>query len=171
MNQETQLRFLPVLLVAALVLAPTACQKKKAPDEEVAPSDRVGSSPLGTSQVVLHKTFAVRTSVAFPFEIPAHDAMPHLRGNYKSFVTELGIQSNEDSANVDFLVFTEDQYTDFARGVAGDSIFSVAASHDQGVDLSIPSTLNEPRKFYLVFRNTPGGEAKKLVQADLNVDF
>jgi|HubBroStandDraft_1064217.scaffolds.fasta_scaffold00098_49 hypothetical protein len=169
MNQTLRMRFFPLLLAASL-LAPSACKKKQAAEEE-APIEHVGSSPLGTSQVVLHKDFAVRTTVAFPFEMPAHAAMPHLRGTYKSFVTKLGVQPNPDGANVDFLVFTEDQYANFAQGVTGNSLFSVDSSHDQTVDVGLPPSLNEPRKFYLVFRSTPGGDARKVVKADLSVDF
>ena len=97
--------------------------------------------------------------------------MPHLRGSYKSFVTKAGIQPSDDSANVDFMVLTENQYADFLRGGSEDMVLSVAASHDQTVDITLPPSLNQPEKFYLVFRNTPGGDAKKIVQADLSLDF
>jgi hypothetical protein len=167
MKQNLRLCLFPLLLAATLLASP-AC--KKQPAEEAPPPHFPAPKPLA-SQIVLHKDFAVRTTVAFPFEMPAHAATPHLRGTYKSFVTKLGIQSNPDSANVDFLVFTEDQYADFAQGATGSSIFSVDSSHDQAVDVGLPPSLNEPRKFYLVFRNTPGGEAKKVVQADLSLDF
>jgi hypothetical protein len=158
-----------VFLGAALVFSLTACQKKKAP-EQVATVDRVGSSPLGTSQAILNKTFTVHTSVAFPFEIPAHAAMPRLRGAYKSYVGKVGIKS-DDAANVDFFVLTEEQYPDFANGRASETLFSADAAHEQNVDVSLPPSMNEPKKFYLVFRNTPGGDSKEVVQADLSVDF
>jgi hypothetical protein len=173
MNHKTRIRFLwPFAVGSVFLLATTACEKKKAPAvEEVAPTEHVAPSPQGTSLVVVHKAFTVRSSINFPFEIPAHAAMPRLHGSYKSFVTKLGVQSSEDSANVDFFVFTEDQYADFVRGAAGDSLFLADASHDQTVDVGLPPTMNEPRKYYLVFRNTSGGDAKKAVQADLSVDF
>lgn len=159
-------------LVVALVLTSLGCQKKKspAPTEEVAAIDRAGPSPSG-SQNVLQKTFAVRTSEVFPFEIPANAAMPRLSGSYKSFVTKLGIQSSEDSANVDFLALTEDQYVSFVRDGSVDALFTAPASHDQNVDLSLPPSINQPRKFYLIFRNAPGGDPKKIVKADLSVNF
>ncbi len=173
MNQKTCIRLLPVFLLAVLVFAALACEKKKkAPAEEIPPpADRVAPSPAGTSQTVLHKTFAVRTSAAFPFDLPAHAAMPHLHGNYKSFVNQVSTQSNDDSANVDFLILKEEQYADFVHGNAGEALFSADASHDQDVNVSLPSTQDLPRKYYLVFRNPPGDEAKKLVQADFTVDF
>ncbi len=97
--------------------------------------------------------------------------MPNLHGNYKSFVKQLGVESNPDNANVDFLILNEEQYGDFLHGRAGEAIFSADASHDQNVNFGLPPSQDQPRKYYLVFRNIPGGEAKKLVQADFTVDF
>jgi hypothetical protein len=172
MNQKAQIRPLPVLLVAALLLA-TACQKKKAPEEEekLPAMDRVARSPVDTSQQILHKTFTVSSTVKFPFEIPAHAAIPHLRGNYRSFVKDPGVRSNDDMANIDFLILNEDQYADFVGGHAGEALFSADASHDQDINVSLPPSQDQPRKYYLVFRNSPGGAAKKLVQAHFTVDF
>jgi hypothetical protein len=149
----------------------TGCEKKKEPTQDVAAIDRVGDRPAQSSENILHKTFTVRTSEAFPFEVPEHVALPHLHGNYKSFVTKLGIQTDERSADVDFLVFNEKQYADFAAGSPVNAVFASDPSHDQTVDVRLPPSLNEAKKYYLVFRNTPGGDAKKTVQADLTVDF
>ena len=173
MNQKAQIRLLPVLLVAALVVATGACQKKKAPEEEekLLAMDRVARSPVDTSQQILHKTFTVSSTVKFPFEIPAHAAIPHLRGNYRSFVKDPGVQSDDDNANIDFLILNEDQYADFVGGHAGEALFSADASHDQDINVSLPPSQDQPRKYYLVFRNSPGGAAKKLVQAQFTVDF
>ena len=148
-------------------------QEEAAPQAEIAAIDRVGASPLGSSQVVLHKDFVVHTLAAFSFEIPAHAAMPHLRGSYKSFVAKLGVQSNEDAANVDFFVLTEEQYASFVQGGAGagDMLFSVDDSHEQNVDVVLPPSLNQTRKFYLVFRNPAGGDSNKAIRASLRVDF
>jgi len=170
MNQRTRPRIFLALL-AALAFVASACQKQKPPEPQVAPLERMGQSPVGTTQPVLNKAVAVRTSAAFSFEIPAHAAMPRLRGSYKSFATKVGIQADEDSANVDFMVLTEDQYADFLRGSTADMLFSAPPSHDQNVDISLPPSLNQPERLYLVFRNTPGGDPKKIVQADLSVDF
>jgi hypothetical protein len=171
MNRKTRLRILLAFLVAAvLLLAGAACKKKEAP-EEVLPMDRVAPSPVGESQPILHKTFTVSASVNFPFEVPAHAAMPRLHGNYKSFVKQLGVQSNDDTANVDFLILNEDQYADFVQGHTGEALFSADASHDQDVNVSLPTSQNLPQKYYLVFRNPPGGESKKVVQADFTLDF
>jgi len=174
MNQEAIPRRSPlnVLLIGALLMfAASACQKKKPPAEEMLSVDRVAPSPVGTSQSILHKTFAVTKSAAFPFEIPAHAAIPHLHGSFKSYTKLVSIQSADESANVDFLILTQDQYDDFVHGRAGEALFSADASHDQDVNVTLPASQDQPQKYYLIFRNSPGGEAKKLVQADFTVDF
>jgi hypothetical protein len=172
---ETMRPRLPVIFVAALILATSGCEKKKAPvaEEVPLPMDRVAPSPAGTTQSILHKTFTVSTSVNFPFEIPAHASMPRLRGTYSSFTKRLSVESKDkdDSANVDFLILNEDQYADFVHGHQGEALFSADSSHDQDVNVRLPASQDQPRKYYLVFRNTPGGEAKKFVQADFTVDF
>jgi hypothetical protein len=159
------------LLLSALPLALISCQKKPTTDQQVAAIDRVGDRPAVSSVNVLQKTFILSTTEAFPFEVPAHVAVPHLHGNYKSYLTKLGVQSSEHSADVDFFVFNEDQYSDFTAGTAGNAVFTSDPSNDQAVDVSLPPSLNESKKYYVVFRNTPGGAAKKTVQADLTVDF
>lgn len=163
--------FLGFVAMAAFFV--TSCEKKKPRTEEevVLPMDRVAVSPASSSQSVLHKSFPVTTAAVFPFEIPAHAVMPHLHGNYKSFVKQLAVQTNDDSANVDFLILNEDQYSDFVHAHAGEALFSADASHDQEVNFSLPGSQDQPRKYYLVFRNSPGGAAKKIVQADFTVDF
>ena len=169
MNHKTPTR---LLAVAVLTLTVTACQKKKPPAEEpVAPSNYVAPLPVGTTQTILHKTFPVTTTVKFPFDIPARAAMPHLHGTYKSFVAQLTVQSSDAAANVDFLILNEDQYADFVQGHSGEALFSADASHDQDVNLSLPPSQDQPKKYYLVFHNTPAGAPKKLVQADFTVDF
>ena len=162
--------FVAFVPIAALLV--TSCEKKKPPAEEVVlPMDRVAVSPASSSQSVLHKSFPLTSSAVFPFEIPAHTVMPHLHGNYKSFVKQLAVQANDDSANVDFLILSEDQYADFIHGRSGEALFSANASHDQDVDFSLPASRDQPQKYYLVFRNSPGGSTKKIVQADFTVDF
>jgi hypothetical protein len=51
------------------------------------------------------------------------------------------------------------------------ALFTADASHDQDVNVTLPPSQDQPRKYYLVFRNSPGGAAKKLVQAQFTVDF
>lgn len=162
-------RFLVFLLNGSLIVATTACQEKPQAEEVVPSTDRVGPSPLGTSQNILHKTFSVRTSATFPFEIPPHASTPHLHGQYKSFLKESGQSGGR--ANVDFLILNEDQYADFIHRQSGETVFATEASHDQEVEVGLPASQERPLKFFLVFRNSSGEKTTKLVQADFTVDF
>jgi hypothetical protein len=170
MNQPTRIRF-PILLFTSLVLASTACQTKKPPAEEILPArERVAPSPVGTSQTVLHKTFSVKSSVTFPFEIPPHAVRPHLHGIFESFVSKVHGPSDEE-ANVDFLIVNADQYADLTSNRPSEALFSADASHNQSVNVDLPASLDQPVKYYLVFRNAPGKGPAKVVEADFQVDF
>jgi len=169
MSQKTPNRIPPVFLFAALILAATACQKEKPPAETVLPSDRVAPSPVGTNQTILHQTFTVKSSTTFPFEIPPHAVRPHLHGIFESFVREVHGASDE-SANVDFLIVNADQYADLVGNRPSEALFSVEASHNQAVNVDLPASLDQPVKYYLVFRNAARGPGK-VVEADFHVDF
>jgi hypothetical protein len=140
----------------------------RAPSKLV-PSDLIAPSPVGTSGVILHKTFSVATAATFSFLIPAHAVSPQLHGRYQSFIRQAG-QSSEEAADIDFLLMNEEQHANFLSGQPADVLFSVDASHDQEVNFGLPASQNHPAKFYLVFRNSPS-EGKKIVQADFTVDF
>ena len=40
------------------------------------PSDHIAPSPVGTSTLIVHKTFAVTSTVKFPFEVPTSRRQP-----------------------------------------------------------------------------------------------
>lgn len=134
-------------------------------------SDHVGDSPVGTGGVILHKTFAVATTVKFPFEVPAHATSPQLHGSYRSFLRPSGDASADDDPNIEFLLMNQQQYEDFARGRQADVLYFVESSHSQQVNFELAPTYDKPAQYCLVFRNRTGGTAKKVVQADFSVDF
>jgi len=171
MNREMRTRPLPVFLIiiAALALGVTACQKSKPPAVETPPSEHVAPSPVGTSQTVLHKTFSVKNSVTVPFEIPAHAATPRLHGTFESFINQAGV--SDDEANIDFLIVNAGQYADLAGNHPSEALFSADASHNQSVNLDLPPSLDQPAKYYLVFRNSAAKGPAKIVKADFHVDF
>jgi len=161
----------PAILIAPILLVHAACTKDAPPQAAttVAPSDHVTSSPVGTSQTVLQKTFSLKASATFPFEIPAHAAQPHLHGIFESFVGQLH-GTSDDSANVDFLIMNEEQQAAFASDRPSEAMFDVEASHNQAINFDLPASMNQPVKYYLVFRN-PQGKSSKVVEANFRVDF
>ena len=160
--------------MAALLVATAACTKEPppAPASAVAPQDRVEPSPVNKNQTVLHKTFKLTKSEIFPFEIPAHAVQPHLHGIFESFAGAASGTSHgtsDDAANIDFLIMNEEQQADFANDRESETLFSVESSHNQAVNFDLPASLGQPVKYYLVFRNSGGGN--KVVEADFHVDF
>jgi hypothetical protein len=167
----TRWRF--ILLATALLFLAAACQKTKQvpPEQPLSSLDRATPlTPVGTSQAILEKTFVLTTSKSFPFTIPPHAVAPHLHGIFESFVRDLR-GASDDAANLDFLVLTEDQYGEFSHGRPSEALFSVSASHNQAVNFDLPASLDQPVKYYLIFRGAPGSDPKKVVEANFRVDF
>jgi hypothetical protein len=158
--------------LAALLLGGVACTKQDppAPAHVAVPSDHVAPGLEATTETVLQKTFDLKDSVVVPFEIPAHAVQPHLHGVFASFAGRAH-GASDASANIDFLILNDDQHSQFADGHASDSLFSVDASHNQAVNFDLPPSINRPVKYYLVFRNPPGGKPNKVVEASFRVDF
>ena len=150
-------------------------KQEQAPEERrvVKPHalDHIAESPVGTSTAIVKRTFAVSAPAKFSFEVPPHAASPQLHGTFRSFLRQAGIQSSEEDADVDLLLMNSEQYADFLRGQPADTVYSVDSSHDQDVSFGLPATLDRPVQYYLVFRNSSSSAAKKLVQADFQVDF
>jgi hypothetical protein len=67
-------------------------------------------------------------------------------------------------------VLNEDQYGDFQHGRPSEALFSVQDSHNQAVNFDLPASMDQPVKYYLVFRSS-SGESKKTVEANFKVDF
>ncbi len=156
-------------MLALVLLSFPACNKEAPPQPAaVAPSDHVAPSPVGTSQTILEKTFSLKSTAAFRFEVPAHAAQPHLHGIFESFAGQLH-GASDDSANVDFLIMNEEQQAALAGNHPSEAIFDVEASHNQAINFDLPASMNHPVKYYVVFRNPEG--KSKVVEANFRVDF
>ena len=159
------------MLFGAFLWVEVACTKEQPPPvSTIAPSDHAAPSPVGTSQNVLEKTFTLKTSTEFPFEIPAHAVQPHLHGLFASFLGQAH-GASDASANIDFLVLNEEQHAEVASNHPSEALFTVEASHNQAVNFDLPASMNQPVKYYLVFRNSDGSKGSKVVEANFRVDF
>lgn len=135
------------------------------------PGDRIVDSPAGTSLDFLRKTFALKSTAKFAFEIPAHASNPQLRGSYQSFVKQEGSESSDESPDVEFLLIREPEYAALLSGRPVNVLFFVESSHSQQVQVDLAATFDRPARYCLVFRNHSGGEAKKIVHAEFRVDL
>lgn len=163
-------RYLSTVLAAFLSVLVACTKQEQEPSAPVEASEHVAPSPVGTSLTILQETFALKSSSIFPFAIPAHAVRPHLHGIFQSFVREVH-GASDDTANIDFLIVNEAQYSDLTSNRPSEAVFSVEASHNQAVNFDLPASLSQPVKYYLVFRNPDGSKASKVVEADFRVDF
>jgi hypothetical protein len=159
---------LPAVIALCLLVDEGCTKEPAAPVQAVARSERVPSL-AGTTQTVLQKTFNVKTSASFPFEIPAHAIRPHLHGIFESFVGQLH-GTSDSTANIDFLILNQEQQGASAENT-GEAVFSVEASHNQAVNFDLPPSYNQPVTYYLIFRNSGGSKVSKIVEASFRVDF
>jgi len=133
-------------------------------------SDHVGGSVVGTSNNVLHQTFAVAKTVDLPFEVPAHAYGPQLHGSFRSFI-QAGSAPTTAPGDVEFLLLNDQQYSDLLAGHPSDAIFSADAAHDQEVNANLPPTSSNPVKYHLIFRNAAPKTGKRVVHAEFQIYF
>ncbi len=131
---------------------------------------QVGTTQAAATQTVLEKTFNLKLSATFPFDVPAHSAQPHLHGIFQSFAGQAHGPS-DDTANIDFVILNEEQQADVAGNRPSEALFSVEGSHNQAVNFDLPAAMDHPVKYYLVFRNMQGSKSVKVVEAHFRVDF
>lgn len=163
--------FVPAVLGFAFVLT-CACRKPAPKDESnsIDPLNRVESAPKTASLTLVHSTFKVVRYTKFEFEVPAHSITPRLQGSFEvPPTTNAGKTSDQDK--IDFLVMTQDEFENFARGRSGTASYSVTAANAQTIDYALPSTLDSSQKYYAVFRKPAGKGHALSVTADLTVSF
>jgi hypothetical protein len=163
------LRAQQIVAIGAILVA-AACTKEQPAPRTINPMDRVAPSPVGTTQNVLAKTFNLKTTATFPFEVPAHAAQPHLHGLFQSFAGQAHGASDE-TADIDFLILNEEQHTEMAGNHPSEALMSVENSHSQAINFDFPPSMNAPVKYYLVFRNAEGSKSTKVVEANFRLDF
>jgi hypothetical protein len=160
--------------LATLLLLLTACNKSQpaASGPTVNPLDKVDSAHVKPINF-LHKTFALKKTASFEFQVPAHTALPRLHGTFQSSVPQAGGESmSDDAANVDLVLLNADQYVDFSHGGSeGTALYTVEPTHDHEVDFLLSPTQEDSASYYVIFRNSPGGAPSKQVKADFSLTF
>jgi len=161
----------PVFFLSpALLTVAIACNKpQRQPEQTLSPLDRANSTRTKPENF-LHKTFPVKKYAQFEFEVPPHSAIPRLTGTFKSFINRKGDEKlSDDTTNVSFLLMNADQFSDFSHGnITGTAVYATEPTHNHEVDFLIPPTLQDPVKYYVVFRNSGG---VKYVEADFTLTF
>ena len=156
-----------VLIMMGLLVWTGCSSKPSAPQKEtVNPLDRVNTSNFQPNNF-LHKTFPVRTFTSFSVEVPPHIAVPRIHGTFTSFINQGGGRQSDESTNVSFLLMSEEQYGEYAKGNRqATALYTVESSHSQEVEYLLPPTKADPMKYYVTFVNLPTGKSSKVVEAD-----
>ena len=163
-----------LIATLAVLLLFTACNKSQtpAPAPTINSLDHVDSAHVQPINF-LHKTFALKKTASFEFQVPAHTALPRLRGTFRSFVPRVeGEAVSDENADVDLVLLSAEQYADFKRGSGdGTALYTVDPTHDHEVEFQLSPTQEDSVTYYLLFRNSPGGAPSKQVAADFSLNF
>jgi len=164
-----------ILTVTALSLATgSACNRgpKRETDDNGSSLDRVSQAPQLAPQPITHGMSKVQKFVKFPFEVPAHVVAPRVAGEFSSFIQGAGgARISDESADVELMIMNEEQYGAFEQKTSAESVYAVEPSHDQEVNITLPSTQDAAMRYYAVFRRTSEGKRPIWVKADLTADF
>jgi hypothetical protein len=168
----TMLKYLPGMLLGGLLLASIGCSKNAPPREAPTEGDRLVHLAANLPKNFVHQTFQLRGYKAFEIVVPAHAARPRVHGTFQSFVTgDSGSLVSNESANLDLVLLNEEEFAEFHKGRQGTATFTLDPAYDHMVDFALAATLEEPRTYYLVFRNPAGGPKVKFVKADFTASF
>jgi hypothetical protein len=161
--------WIAVCMAGTLLFFVLGCNKAKPAEENVQPMARSVTPP---PEHFLHKTFSVQKYESFEIQVPAHCLRPRVHGDFRAFrYGEQGNRASDDAASIDVLLLDEQQFKDFSQGPGGDSTRSVQNSYERQIDWALPSSFDNPQKYYLVFNNSTGKPKTKLVEADLTLSF
>ena len=166
-------RLIPASIVIVIaLLAAVACRGPKQDLNEDSSLDRVSQGPRLPPQRVTHGLSKLDKSQKLPFEVPAHQLTPRLQGNFSSFVQGAGgARINDESADVELMVMTEEQYDAYTHKRSAESLYAIEPSHDHGVSIALPSTQDTGAHYYAVFRRNNDAKTPVWVNADLSVEF
>ena len=155
-----------------LLVACAACSKKAAVYADKPNSgDRVNAHATPVPKRFLRKTFPVKDYQAFSFEVPPHIVRSRVHGTFQSSVkSPSGEPVSDESTAVELLLMSPEQYDNFTHRRSATSTYAVEPSFSQDVDIDLAPTRADPAKYYVVFRNSPGGPTRS-VNADFTLTF
>jgi hypothetical protein len=136
----------------------------------ISQADHVDISQLPGPKNFLHKRFDLHTYADFPFTLPPHSLSPRLHGNFRSFAQD-SPDSEGKSAEIELLLMNDQEFSSFVHRQPGDVSFAADPSTQQTVDFVLKSTLDQPKRYHLVFHNSSPNGRSLLVDANFTVSF
>lgn len=116
----------------------------------------------------LHRRVTVKTSQIFAFEIPAHAFCPELRGKFRLVATE---RSPGGGPGVEVLLLNEEEFANFINHRPWIPTLSLDPANSGVIRWSLNSPAVNPKKYYLMLRNTDEARGPSSVDADFTASF
>jgi len=172
-RKDSRMKWRPTLAFTTIVLALLGCNSGPKRDlNDDSSFDHVSQGPRLAPQRVAHGISKLDKYEKFSFEVPPHSLTPRLRGEFSSFMQgEGGARISDESADVELLVMSEEQYDAFSHQRSAESLYAIEPSHEHGVSIALPMTQADLVHYYAVFRRTTDGKKPVWVKADLSVEF
>ncbi len=162
------------LAFTAIALTLLGCNNgpKRDLNEDSGLDHHVSQGPKLAPQRVAHGISKLEKYQKFSFDVPPHALTPRLQGEFKSFMQGAGgARIADESADVELMVMTEDQYDAFTHKRSAESLYAIEPSHDHGVSIALPTTQADAAHYFVVFTRSTDGKTPVWVSADLNVNF
>ena len=173
-RKRWKMKYRPVLaLVTTALVTLLGCNRGPTQGlDEGSSLDHVSQGPRLPPQRVVHGLSKLDKYEKFPFDVPPHVIAPRLSGEFSSFMQGAGgARISDESADVELLVMTDEQYDAFSHRRSAESLYAIEPSHDHGVSIALPTTQSDGVHYYVVFRRTTDGKNPVWLKADLTVEF
>jgi hypothetical protein len=140
-----------------------------APAPSSSPSllDHLNSADAGVPNHFLHRRLSVETYQIFAFEVPPRAIRPELRGTFRSVAS----RRNPGGASVELLLLNDGEFARFIKNRPVTAAFMSNPSSRGAIDWKLSASVDNPRKYYFVFRNPSEGQGASLVDADFTACF
>jgi hypothetical protein len=130
--------------------------------------DHLNAADAGAPNHFLHRRLSVETYQIFAFEVPPRAIRPELRGTFRSVATR---RNPDGGASVELLLLNDGEFAHFVKNGPVTATFSSNPSSRGAIDWKLNANVDNPRKYYLVFRNSSEGQGPSLVDADFTASF
>lgn len=146
-------------------------------DEDASPASSSGPAPKvdhaygtdpGAPNHFLHRRLTVKSIQIFEFEIPPHAFHPELRGRFRSVGSE---RSPGGGPAVEALLLNDEEFADFANRKPWEPMRALDPASNGEIHWSLDTPAVNPKKYYLMLRNSAEKQGPSIVDADFTAGF
>lgn len=130
--------------------------------------DHLNAADAGAPNHFLHRRLSVETYQIFAFEVPPRAIRPELRGKFRSVAAR---RNPRGGTTVQLLLLNDGEFAHFVKNRPVTATFTSNPSSRGEIDWKLNANVDNPQKYYLVFRNSSEGQGPSLVDADFTASF